>query len=542
MNPDVQAALETVYENPDNIPDTTSSQSLQSAMVVIDNVTGDVAGIVGGTGEKTGSLVLSRATQSLRSPGSTIKPITVFAPALEQGIITPATVFDDTPYSFGSSVQNQKGYPKNHDGIYRGCVSVDYAMRQSLNTVAIKIVDRIGPENSYKFAKEKMGLSTLVDGMEIAGSSYTDVGLAPLSMGGLTRGVSVREMTNAYAALANSGSYRYARTYSKVEDAKGIVILENKQERHTAMKSDTAWYVTHMMENTVKSGTASAAALGNNMAVAAKTGTTDNNHDRWFAGYTPYYTAVVWCGFDEPDEVVLTKTSTNPALSYWKSVMELLHQGKESRQFPQPSNVKNYKYCQDSGLLATDACRADPRGSREVSGLLFEKDAPKSYCTTHVMTSLCGETGYVATEYCYLTEENEMEQVGLLALDRAFPVYGIAVSDQMYVAPSSELGLADSYHSPVFSGDDRYSQFCPLHAEPEVPEEPLESEEPEIPEGPSVEITVPEIPQEPEITETPSEGNPIPQEPNIPESVPESGEIQSSDGDTEPIPEVITGE
>ena len=477
MDPEIQSTMESVYENLDNLPGTTSSQQLQSAMVVIDNVSGDVVGIVGGVGEKVGSLTLSRATQSMRSPGSTIKPITVYSPALDLGIITPASVYDDTPFSF----EGTKGYPKNQNGRYQGLVPVNYAVGQSLNTVAIKLADELTPEYCYEFAKEKMGLSTLVADVDINGKTFTDAALAPMSMGGLTRGVTVRDMTNAYATIANSGYYRFARTYTKVV-AGETVVLDNEQEKHTAMKSDAAWYMTYMLQNAVSSGTATAAQLGN-MAVAAKTGTTSSNHDRWFAAYTPYYTGVVWVGFDEPEEVILTNSSTNPALAMWKKVMSPVHEELPAKQFPRPENVKSASYCRDSGLLATEACELDPRGSRVISGLLFDRDVPTETCNVHVSVALCGQSGHPVTEYCGMIDGNELKTVGLMTVSRAFPVPGVVVEDQDYVLPQSELDLATGYFLPQPKSEENiYGMTCEIHTEPPIPEfvEPVVPEIPEI--------------------------------------------------------------
>lgn len=477
MDPEIQSAMESVYEDLSNIPKTTSSQQLQSAMVVIDNLSGDIVGIVGGVGEKSGSLTLSRATQSMRSPGSTIKPITVYSPALDAGLITPATVYDDTPFSF----EDGKGYPKNQNGRYQGLTTVNSAVGQSLNTVAIKVVDELTPQYSYEFAKEKMGLRTLVADVEINGKTFTDAALAPMSMGGLTRGVTVRDMTNAYATLANSGYYRSARTYTRVMDG-DTVILDNEQEKHTAMKSDAAWYMTYMLQNAVQSGTATPAQMGN-MAVAAKTGTTSSNHDRWFAAYTPYYTGAVWVGFDEPEEVILTSSSTNPALSLWKKVMTPIHEGLSAKQFPKPENVKSVSYCRDSGLLATEACEADPRGSRVISGLLFQQDVPTKECDVHVSVEICGVSGRPVTEYCTMYAGNELKAVGLLSVSRAFPMPGVVVEDQQYAVPQTNGELATDYFLPQVDEDALYSTFCQEHTEPPLPEVSVEPAVPELPES-----------------------------------------------------------
>ncbi|MEI3079437.1 MAG: PBP1A family penicillin-binding protein [Oscillospiraceae bacterium] len=474
LNPDVQAAVEEVYQNLDNIPNTASSQQLQSGIVIIDNKTGDVVAVAGGVGEKQGSLILNRATQSYLSPGSTIKPVSVYAPALELGLITPATVMDDTPYSFTDA----RHWPKNSDSIYRGLMNINEAVGLSINTIPVKLVAQMTPEYSFEFAKEKMGLSTLVSSyVNAAGDTFSDVDLAPLAMGGLTRGVTVKAMAQAYATFANEGVYREARTYTKVVDSDGKVVLDNTQQSHVAMKDMTAWYITYMLENTVESGTGTAAQIAN-MTVAGKTGTTTSDFDRWFAGYTPYYTGVVWCGYDDPEEVVLTDSSTNPAIVLWQKVMEQVHDGLANKEFNKPTNVVECTVCRDSGLLMTDACREDPRGSRAVTVELSLYDVPTQNCDVHKEVEICGASGHVVNEYCKQVEGNTTKTVGLLDVSRAFPVRGITVQDQAYAVPNDSLPAG---YYPALSPDvDAINVECYIHTRDDLPEpEAPEDEEEE---------------------------------------------------------------
>ena len=474
LNPDVQAAVEEVYQNLDNIPNTASSQQLQSGIVIIDNKTGDVVAVAGGVGEKQGSLILNRATQSYLSPGSTIKPVSVYAPALELGLITPATVMDDTPYSFTDA----RHWPKNSDSIYRGLMNINEAVGLSINTIPVKLVAQMTPEYSFEFAKEKMGLSTLVSSyVNAAGDTFSDVDLAPLAMGGLTKGVTVKAMAQAYATFANEGVYREARTYTKVVDSDGKVVLDNTQQSHVAMKDMTAWYITYMLENTVESGTGTAAQI-ENMTVAGKTGTTTSDFDRWFAGYTPYYTGVVWCGYDDPEEVVLTDSSTNPAIVLWQKVMEQVHDGLANKEFNKPTNVIECTVCRDSGLLMTDACREDPRGSRAVTVELSLYDVPTQNCDVHKEVEICGASGHVVNEYCKQVEGNTTKTVGLLDVSRAFPVRGITVQDQAYAVPNDSLPAG---YYPALSPDvDAINVECYIHTRDDLPEpEAPEDEEEE---------------------------------------------------------------
>lgn len=466
MNPDVQEQVDKVYQNLQNVPDTASSQQLQSGIVIVDNQTGDVVALAGGVGKKEGSLTYNRATMSLLSPGSTIKPVAVYAPAIELGMITPTTVYDDTPYSF----TDDKSWPKNSDSTYRGLMSINDAMCQSINTIPVKLVAEMTPEYSYTFAKDKMGLSTLVsDYVNSRGDTFSDVSLAPLALGGLTNGVTIRAMTAAYATFANEGVYRQARTYTKVTDADGKnVILDNTQESHVAMKDMTAWYITYMLQNTVAYGTGTEAAL-TDMPVAGKTGTTTSDFDRWFAGYTPYYTGVVWCGYDTPEEVVLTDSTTNPAIVLWQKVMEGVHRGLETKTFQKPTNVVECSVCYDSGLLATDACRNDPRGDRTVKVELSLYDVPSETCKTHKEVTICGTSGHATNEFCALVEGNTTYTVGLLDITRGFPIRGIKVSDQAFVVP--DAAVPSGYYAAVSPDVDAINVECYVHTREDLPKE-----------------------------------------------------------------------
>lgn len=457
VDPDVQRAAEQVYENLDNIPETDSAyQQLQSGIVIIDNQTGDIAAIVGGVGEKEGSLNWSRATQSLLSPGSTIKPLTVYGPALNQGLITPATVYDDTPYSFGS-----EAWPKNEDNTYHGLTNILTAMKRSTNTIAVKVLDEVTTDYAYSYAKNELGLTTLVDQYELGGVEYTDNSLWSLSLGGMVHGVTIRDLTAAYAAIENGGEYRKARTYTKVLDSEGNVVLDNTQTSREILSGTAAYYLTYMMEETVKDGSAVEAQL-DNMAAAGKTGTTDDDKDRWFAGYTPYYTAAVWCGYDQPQEIVLTDENVdNPACVLWNQVMTLIHEEKPYAAFERPSNFVEVEVCADSGLLCSEWCHKDVRGDRAVTMVLEQTDVPLTQCDIHVEEEICTVDGvsHIASDNC---DSSNVESKGMLSYSRQFPIAGIVVADQQYcvgyVAKKSGYSLArcDTL--------DPVNEVCPVHS------------------------------------------------------------------------------
>lgn len=454
---DVQNAAEEVYEDLDNIPKTDSTyQQLQSGIVIIDNETGDIAAIVGGVGQKEGSLTLSRATQSLLSPGSTIKPLAVYAPALEMGLITPATVYDDTPFTFGSSP-----WPKNEDDTYHGLTNILTAMKRSTNTVAVKVLDDVGLDYAYHYAVNDMHLDTLVDQYELNGVNYTDKSYWSLALGGMVRGVTIRDLTAAYASIENKGTYREARTYTKVLDSDGNVVLDNTQSSNENMSEKTAYYLTYMMEETVKDGTGQEAQVPG-IDTAGKTGTTSDDKDRWFAGYTSYYTGVVWCGYDQPQEVVLEDdTIENPASVLFNKVMTKVHEGKQNKAFEKPTSVIDVEVCQDSGNLVNDWCTKDIRGDRTVTIQLDGSDVPTSYCSTHVETDICtaGDTLHVANDSC--KSRGTVTQYGLLNLSRQFPIAGIVVADQQYCVGT--LVKRSGYSEARCDTMDPVNAVCTIH-------------------------------------------------------------------------------
>ena len=455
---DVQNAAEAVYENLDNIPATDSTyQQLQSGIVVIDNATGDISAIVGGVGEKPGSLTLSRATQSLLSAGSVIKPIAVYGPALNAGLITPATVYDDTPFSFGS-----EAWPKNEDDIYHGLTTVLDAMKRSTNTVAVKVLDELGLDYAYNYAVNEMGLDTLVDQYELGGVEYTDKSYWSLALGGMVQGVTIRDLTAAYAAIENGGVYRTARTYTKVLDSEGKLVLDNTQSSRTVLDEKAAYYLTYMMEETVKSGTGVEAQIPG-MSVAGKTGTTSDDKDRWFAGYTPNHTAVVWCGYDQPQEVVLQDENIdNPAAVLWNKVMTTVSEGETDTGFQKPSDVIEVEVCQDSGLLPTGWCENDVRGDRTITVMLAAEDVPTEYCSVHVEQKLCYANGayHVATSNC--EREGDVSSFGMLNMSRQFPIAGILVLDQQYCVGYLSR-LPGHSEARCYGTLDPVNEECPVH-------------------------------------------------------------------------------
>lgn len=447
MDPFVQGTLEEIYKNDDDTTVFIKSTNVvqpESAMVVMDPTTGDVLGLVGGRGEKTESRIFNLATQAKRSPGSSIKPLTVYAPALDAGLITYASVFDDSPFRFNEYTTSSgtiaySAWPKNNPRYYGGLTNINSAVERSVNTVAVRVLDLLGCQESYDFAKNKLGLSSLTDNYERAdGTVLSDVDYAPLALGALTVGVSVEEMTSAYTMLANDGIYSAPRTYTKVLDRNGKVLLQKDVENSIVISEQTASLMTKMLQNVVKNGTAKNLSLQYSVDVAGKTGTADSNQDRWFIGYTPYYVAATWFGYRIPQDIG-SYYGGSPANVLWDKVMTKLHQpiieeaesgGEPLKKFETAPGIVEATYCKDSGKLLTDACKADPRGSRAETGYFTSSTVPLEYCDVHVMVDYDTSTGAVACSGC---PEGSVAQIGLIRVtDRDFPVE-VAVADAQYV-------------------------------------------------------------------------------------------------------------
>ena len=400
VDPAIQAVVEEVYENRDNLPQTSSrGEQLQSAIVVIDTQ-GNIVALAGSMGEKEGNQLLNLATQATRQPGSSMKTLSTYAPAIDLGLITPSSVFDDSP------VMDLNGaWPSNSYGYYWGLELVSKAVEQSSNAVAARVLQELGIEQSVSYLENNFHITTI---------TQDDYGLSQLALGGMTDGVTVREMATAYSVFPRGGVYLESHTYSQVKDANGKIILDHaQQEAATAVKATTAWYINDMLQDVVSSpngvGTGTEARFSG-MTIAGKTGSTNDYKDRWFVGYTPYYTAAVWTGYSQHPERI-NNGATNPAAQMWKKVMEPIHQGLEDVGFDTPSGLVTVPICMDSGLRATDACAQDARGSRVKQAYFFENDAPTGYCDLHEAKEVCvatatnadGEsttTYYMAGEFC----------------------------------------------------------------------------------------------------------------------------------------------
>ena len=455
MDPDIQAIAESVYADRGNLKNLTSAsgQLIRSGITIVDVTNGNVVAMVGDMGEKQGDMVWNYATD-VHQCGSSIKPISTYAAALENGAITMADSFDNYPVQ----LLNGTPWPKNSPPGYSGMVSLQYGVAQSLNTVAVRTILKLGLDKSYQFMTENMGITTLTE--EDRGAT------GALALGGLSRGVTTEEMAAAFAAFANGGIYNSPRLYTRVTDADGNVILENETETHVAMKESTAYFMNQLLQGAVRNGTGASANFGN-MAIAGKTGTTSDNYDRYFAGYTPYYAAAVWTGYKNNERI---SYSGNPALTLWRKVMSQVHEGLEYKSFPKASGLTSVTVCMDSGLLATDACRADARG-RVQTVQVVPGTEPTESCARHVFVNYCTEGQCVAGEYC---PESSIESRVLLDYDREVFLradgtpFDIPVGDSAYILKNNEP-----------------EGGCPVHQHPVEPVEPVEPTDPDEPDPPA---------------------------------------------------------
>lgn len=466
MDPEIQEIVEEYYRTAVKTPVNGEGEHAQSALIVIDSHTGDVLGVAGAVGEKRGNRLQNFATQTLRAPGSAIKPISVYAPALEQGLINWASVYDDVPVSFGEN--GRLAWPKNATGVYRGLTNISYAVAHSTNTVAVKILEELGLENSYCIAKNRFHLESMV-----SEPGANDCGVAALALGQLNYGVTLRELTAAYTVFADAGMYHPWRSYYRVLDSDGRILLSSPDRSEIVLSAGNATVMTKLMQGVVRDGTSSSITLGALVECAGKTGTTNDDHDRWFVGYTPDLICGVWCGYEYPEPLVGKNLCTN----IWNRVMHSLWDAKGGEKtFAVSADVIRVSYCKDSGKLLADACTHDPRGSRLETGWFVKGTEPTAFCDCHVLCEYDAEYGGICHGYC--PRENR-KTVALIRVERHFPLQ-IYVSDAQYVyggdpySMDPNLNTSQAYFASqkkgyfgVAGANKQYNRSCTEHLTPE---------------------------------------------------------------------------
>lgn len=465
----------------------------QSAMAIMDYHTGEVKALTGGRGEKIGNLTFNRATQALRQPGSTFKPVAAYAAALDAKGYTLATTLDDSPVAI--KIPGGKTYtPKNWTKSYRGLTTIREAIAQSMNVMAVKTLVDITPELGFEYLK-KFGFHHLK-------AEYDAV--YAMALGGIYSGVTPLEMTAAYGAIANKGVYIEPILYTKVLDDKGNVLIEKKPESHPVIKETTAFLLTNAMQDVVTRGTGTTAAV-KGMNVSGKTGTSQDSNDLWFAGYTPYYAAAIWLGYDQPRSMNHISQSTHNLI--WARVMAAIHEDLPNKNFEVPKGITRKAVCAESGLLPVEElCANDQRGSTIIEEYFAVGTEPTESCDVHRAIEVCTHSGLFATEFCPIDAIQKKVMIQRREKDIPSgwdPSVPLPVADAIYEVPFSMEGEYCNIHGPhnhqndnsgdsqnkdnpdngFFDSDDRPSPGIPN--EPSQPVEPTQPTQPVQPSQPT---------------------------------------------------------
>lgn len=404
----------------------------QSATVVLDYRTGHILALVGGR-DVEGTRILNRAVDSQRQPGSAIKPISVYLPALDNGY-TAASAIDDIPFYNEANVL----WPKNWYNGYRGIHTLRRSVEQSVNVNSVKVVQEMGVRTSLEYLA-RLGIinrdhperDNIVTSLE--NRQVNDENLSAMGLGGMTRGLSPLEITAAYGAIANDGVFVEPISFTRVLDKNGNLLLNNVPSETRVTSPQVSYLMGDILRTTVSSGIAGRARMSN-MVVAGKTGTTQNQADIWFVGYTPYYVSGTWIGNDSP-RVTLSRSSSTAA-QLWQHINTIVHEGLESKtSFVRPDGLVSASICTQSGLLATDLCSADPRGVVRTE-LFVNGTTPKAYCDMHVELKIDQTNGLIANEFC--PEEDVVTRVFIQRNPPYIPSEhnGIIPADYQYQAPT----------------------------------------------------------------------------------------------------------
>jgi len=376
----------------------------QAAFILMDQHNGHVLAIRGIRGERVVSRMHCRATVATRSPGSQLKPL-VFAAGFDMGILSPVSPIEDAPWGV-QPVGGQFWSPNNWwSGGFRGMQTARAAIHTSMNVVSARaLVDYVGIDAAFAYMLN-LGFTTL-EGTLPDGRAFSDR-IPALSLGGLTQGVILLELAAAYAAIANEGMYNRPIFYTHILDQDGNLLLENNRAPRQVLRRESAYLLTHTMMDTLNPALGATGGgqrfddlqMRRDIPIAGKTGTSQQGRDSGFVGYTPYFTAAVWLGFDVPRP--LPHNFTRYRESLWRTIMERVHYGLPPRSFVRPSGIVTSSVCRDSGLLATDLCRTDPRGNRTVSDLFASGNIPTQHCHVHQQLRICDVSGLLAGDSCH---------------------------------------------------------------------------------------------------------------------------------------------
>lgn len=499
MDPAIQNILETVYTDETYWPQTTGLQA-QSAMCIMDPTTGDLLALVGGRGEKKTARGLNRATHSRRQCGSSIKPISVYAYALETGLYNYAGPCDDVQEIYIESSETM--WPNNFNRVCIGHTSLSYAIQRSMNTVAVNTCNKLGVKMVFNNML-KYGFTTLVESyISSNGTHFSDADLSPLSLGSFTFGVTVREMTQAYACLANEGVTSEARTYSVVRDAMGNVLLDNTNRNQDVMYSEeTAYMIMRLMQNVIESSTGTGHRYidfhrdFDGLEIVGKTGTTNDDKDLYFCGFTPDLVAACWYGYDNNKTIT---TGGGAAATLWNNTFRMIYQYYEDngisyqKKFDQPNTIAyagdtGLRICTISGKIATEACERDAahilggEGSVITSDFYYiRSEMPTETCDKHISVKWDTKTKAICMPGCGCPETDLIDvSFRLTTKDARCFERGVPISDAQYVYievpedyifPANDgmpffrnLYYKDEYPGYSAGADEPYNRFCSEH-------------------------------------------------------------------------------
>ena len=399
----VQNALDEVWANADNFPNTEKYGEIpQSAMVITDKQ-GNIVGIAGGRGEKTSSRGFSYASDARRQPGSSIKPLATYGPAMDAGIATPDTTVYDR-----ALIQDEEGNPwPMNDGKYPTgrAMTVKEGMTRSLNTISAQLLKQLTPQKSYEFMTQQLGFKLVDSRTNEDGTVQSDIDLAPLALGALTDGVTVREMAGGFSTFINDGVYGGTRTYTKVTDSEGNTIMENTPNTDKGFTNvRTDYYMLDCLQNVTAHGTAYGIQL-DGVETGGKTGTTTSNTDIWFCGITPKYSGAVWVGYEH--NYRLDGLYGRIAAEIWLAVMQKVHAGDSGLVFDShPQDFEEVTYCMDTGLLASGACRA---AGRAATGRFWKDKVPTETCSHQNIENKYDFESMGVDNYYYDDEEDDSD-------------------------------------------------------------------------------------------------------------------------------------
>ncbi|MBQ8689151.1 MAG: transglycosylase domain-containing protein [Clostridia bacterium] len=407
MDINIQTVLEEYFRDKSN-------DELQYSMVVTDSSSTDLRGIIGASGEKSGNRLLNFA-QVPRVPGSTLKPLALYAPLINSKRVTWSTIFDDSPIEFSENSDGTvKAFPRNSPNVYEGNITLSKALTYSKNTVAVRLYNMIGADEIYNHLKNDYGFDTVIkSGVNAEGKKITDLSVSPLALGQLSYGIPLRSLTEAYTAFSNDGRLAAQRSYIACTDSSGKTIIRKESNEKQIYSKECAQLMTQMLMRVVNSGTASSIRLKEICDVAGKTGTSGNSRDKLFIGYTPYYSAGIWCGYDTNRSVY-----GSPQLYAWDDVMREIHKIKlgSSEEIATFSTSKLIysAYCKDSGKLFSPDCLLDSDGDRLEYGYFIKGTEPQECCDAHRENNSQEKTPDIYNASKFVIPDEDRKKQGLL--------------------------------------------------------------------------------------------------------------------------------